>query len=281
MKPIIAKNKGIEQVEAHMLNMPQVDCPVQHFFGPGIYIRQVTLPAGIIAIGHAQKFEQLNIMLTGEVALIDNGEVKLLKAPKVFMGPPGKKIGYIKETTVWLNVYATDETDIEKLEDLLFEKSDSFKQAESSKEELQKEDTVRDREDFFKLINDYGFDLNEVHKQVINEEDQVPLPDPWTPFITIRKSNIHGKGVFLSYPVEAETIIAPARLADKRTPVGRFTNHSYKPNCEFIKDEYGDIYIKALKPISGCLGGSQGEELTVNYRQALALSGIMEELCQQ
>ena len=34
----------IEKVESHLLDLPQVECPVVHHFGPGIYIREVTLP---------------------------------------------------------------------------------------------------------------------------------------------------------------------------------------------------------------------------------------------
>ena len=58
-----------------------------------------------------------------------------------------------------------------------------------------------------------------------------------------------------------------------RTPLGRFTNHSRTPNAVFV-NQGGDIYLYALRRISGCSGGSQGEEVTIDYRQALALSGI-------
>ena len=40
-------NLIVADLEKEMLEMPQADCPVAHHFGPGIYIREVTLPAGI------------------------------------------------------------------------------------------------------------------------------------------------------------------------------------------------------------------------------------------
>ena len=34
----------VEKLEAAFLEQEQADCPVQHHFGPGVYIREVVLP---------------------------------------------------------------------------------------------------------------------------------------------------------------------------------------------------------------------------------------------
>lgn len=261
----------IEVLESHMLELPQAECPVTHHFGPGTYIREVTLPAGTIAIGHAQRFEQLNIMLTGKVAILDGqGQVKLLEAPMIFVGPPGRKVGYIVETCTWLNVYATEERDIDKLEAMFLDKSEAW-QAHAA---TSTPDHQADRDDFLSLIAEAGFTEEQVREQSENLDDQVSIPHSSMPKVTIRNSPIEGKGIFLSAPAEANELIAPARLGGKRTPVGRFTNHSKTPNAKFVMSDIGDIYLVALRPIAGCHGGDQGEEVTVDYRQALALSGI-------
>ena len=83
----------LDQVEAAMLQMPQAECPVVHHFGPGVYMREVTLKAGTLAIGHAQKKEHLNIVLTGAVSIVDNGQIKTVKAPLIYVGKPGRKVG--------------------------------------------------------------------------------------------------------------------------------------------------------------------------------------------
>jgi len=41
----------------------------------------------------------------------------------------------------------------------------------------------------------------------------------------------------------------------------------------------GDIDLIATKHIVGCRGGYDGDEVTINYRQAIAL--VREALCQQ
>ena len=257
-------------LENHMLQLPQVECPVVHHFGPGTYIREVTLPAGAIAIGHAQRFEQLNIMLTGKVAIItSDNETKVLEAPMIFVGPPGRKVGYVIETCTWLNVYATDERDIDKLEEMFLDKSESWKEHAASAESSQD-----DIEDFYNLVAEAGFTPDVVRSQSENTTDQIDMPQGYGGKVTIRNSNIEGKGVFLSFPAEADELIAPARIGGFRTPVGRYTNHSKTPNAKFVKSDVGDIFLVALRRIEGCRGGDQGEEVTVDYRQALSLSGI-------
>lgn len=265
----------IEQVEARLLDLPQVECPVVHHFGPGIYIREVTLPAGTLAIGHAQRFEHLNIMLTGAVAMVgDDGQHKVLHAPMIFVGKPGRKFGYVLETCIWQNVYPNpdDERNIDTLEAKWLDKSDSW-QAHEAAHQLSLIDTHEgDRIDFFRVVKQAGFDPATVRAQSENEDDQIPMPDGFAR-VTVRPSPIEGRGIFLSYPAEEGELIGPARLDGMRTPLGRYTNHSRTPNAVFVKQ--GDnIYLYALRRIAGCTGGSPGEEVTIDYRQALALSGI-------
>lgn len=265
----------IEQVESHLLDLPQVECPVVHHFGPGIYIREVTLPAGTLAIGHAQRFDHLNIMLTGAVAMVgDDGQTKVLRAPMIFVGKPGRKLGYVLETCIWQNVYATDERDIDKLEATFLDKSDTWQAHAEAAKQLETYHRREDREDFELVVRLAGFTPAAVRAQSENPHDQIAMPSGFAPKFTVRDSAIEGKGVFLSAPVDQDEVIAPARIDGMRTPAGRYTNHAKNPNAKFVKDESGDIWLVATRRIAGCAGGSQGEEVTVDYRQALALSGI-------
>ena len=69
---------------------------------------------------------------------------------------------------------------------------------------------------------------------------------------------------------KGETICC-VRRDGKRTPAGRFTNHSGKPNAKMFQDDLG-IHLRALRDISGSRGGQDGEEITVDYRQAFAVN---------
>lgn len=265
-------NLIIADLEKEMLDMPQADCPVAHHFGPGIYIREVTLPAGIFAVGHAQRFDHLNIMLTGKVAIADEGKVRVLEAPMIFTGKPGRKVGYVIETCVWQNVYATEETNIDALEAYYLDKSENWKAYDKEQSNIIYALNQPDRDDFEQVLKDFGFDAETVRQQSEDESDQIDMPVAFKAVAQVRDSNIEGKGLFLSWHTMLGQIIAPARIAGKRTPAGRYVNHSMNPNCKYVADENGDIYLMSLRDIDGCKGGGCGEELTVDYRQALALN---------
>jgi hypothetical protein len=264
----------IEQLEAEMLQLPQAECPVVHHFGPGIYIREVTIPAGTLAIGHAQKFEHLNIMLKGRLVVLDDaGNPRELVAPLLFVGPPGRKVGYVLEDVVWQNVYATEERDIDVLEATYLDKSDTWQASDQQRHRLEALQHEADREDYLRMLDEAGFTHETARAQSENNTDQIPMP-PAGARVRILPSPIEGYGLFLSSPVEAGEVIAPARINGMRTPAGRYTNHSLTPNARMVPRESGDIDLVAARRIDGCRGGGPGEEVTIDYRQALALSGI-------
>ena len=262
----------VQTLEKEFLKQEQVDCPVVHRFGPNIYIREVTIPAGTLSIGHYQKTEHLNIMLAGRVTMVnEDGSHTELCAPQVFVSKPGRKIGYIHETMVWQNVYSTSETNIENLEFMFLEKSMTWQENQKSQDLLLTLDHSSDVADYYLAIAEYGFDHETVRKQTENTEDQIQMPHGNYKMM-VANSKIDGKGVFATGNLESGEIIAPARLNGKRTPAGRYTNHSKNPNSIMILRDNNDIDLVAKKAIKGCQGGNLGEEITIDYRQALSLA---------
>jgi SET domain len=256
----------IEQLETHLLKMPQTECPVVHHFMPGIYMRQVTIPADTYSIGHYQKTRHTNIMLTGKVSMInEQGQIVKLCAPQVFESGPGRKIGYIHEEMIWINVYVTPETDVEKLESLLLEKSEPFL---LHQQQLALINTQINISDYDQMLADIGISAELVWAQSENPDDQIPFP-VGAYKVQIADSAIHGKGCFATGSFNEEEVIATARIKGKRTPAGRFINHSRCPNAKMVLCG-NDINVVAIRQIRGNLGGQLGEEITVDYRQAVA-----------
>jgi hypothetical protein len=118
---------SLDAIEELMLSEEQVDCPVQHYFGPGIYIREVFFPAGIYVMGHAHKKPTMNILLKGKMAVMVNGEARVIEGPYIFNSEPGRKLAYVIEDCVFQNLHATEETDLEKIEEIFIDKSDAWK----------------------------------------------------------------------------------------------------------------------------------------------------------
>jgi hypothetical protein len=248
-----------------MSGMPQAEFKTAHYFGPGIYIREVTLPAGILAVGHKQKLEQLNVVISGKVAMFgEDGKVHVVTAPTIFTAAAGRKFGYVIEETVWQNIYATDETDLDKLENMFIDKSDMANYID--------EITEIDRADYLLMLQETGFSQETVTAQTTNKIDQIEMPEPFKDVATVKPSLIEGVGLFINKSIAENTIVAPARINGMRTPAGRFVNHSKNPNCRMVKDENGTINLVSIQAINCIADDNYHNELTIDYRQAISLT---------
>lgn len=103
--------------------LDQVDCPLQHFFAPGVYVREIFMPSGAIVIGKIHRTEHLNIIEQGSVLLIgEDGSREILSAPCTFVSKAGvQKVLQILEDCRWKTVHVTNETDVPTLEAMLVE----------------------------------------------------------------------------------------------------------------------------------------------------------------
>lgn len=249
--------QDIESIEHELLKYDQAECPVIHRFGVGIYIREIHLPAGTIAIGHHQNFEHNNIFLKGKILMLnDDGSSYIIEAPMSFVGQPGRKAGFIIDDVVWLNIYATDEQDIDTLERTYITKSKTWLNDEQQR-------TI-DILDYKSAIMELGFDEATVQEQVKNTEDMCELPHGAYK-IKVGDSDLAGNGLFATAKIMPGEVIAPARIDGKRTIAGRYTNHSLNPNAQYIVSGH-DLYLIAIKEINGCKGGQNGDEITIDYR---------------
>jgi len=262
----------LDQLEAEMTQLPQVACNVRHIFAPGMYIREVSIPGGTYVVSHKHRHPHLNVFVKGSGTMIMcNGTHQPLQAPMTFTGQPGRKVGYVAEDLVWLNIFPTDETDIEKLEEMFFDKTEEF--AEAHQQHRLTRDVAlltHDQDDYGKVLADLN--VPEAYARSVSEatDDLIPLP-LGAYKVKVGPSLIEGKGVIATADIAAGEFIGPARIGDKRTPLGRYANHSQFANSKFVNA--GDrIILVALRPITGCRGGFDGEEVTVNYRDAIALN---------
>lgn len=258
----------VQMLEVEMLKEPQVSCPVYHHFGPGLYMREVNLPAGSLVLGHKQRFTHQNIFLKGKMSFLnDDGSETEISAPMIFAAPPGRKCVRVLEDVTWLNVYPTNERDIETLENTYLEKTDHWLDVEKRPVA-----DPADIEDFKSVLKEYGFTEEEVKKVSESEDDQIYWPDG-TYSVGVYNSAIHGRGLFATADIKNGDIICPARIEKSRTPAGRYTNHSKNPNAKPVLS--GDnIHFVAIKDIQGCAGGYFLEEITIDYREALKIREV-------
>ena len=265
----LSNDLALIDIEKRCLELRQESCVVRHYFGPGVAIREVSMKAGTFAIGHKQKFHHLNLFEKGRVIMFNyDGTKTEISAPMVFVGGPGKKVGYIAEDTIWKNVYSTTLATAAEVEDFFIEKSGVFEAKE--RENFNKEQELKgaDRDDFDKLLIEYGLDRVEVLRQSENEADLITIP---LSTCSVRNSPISGKGLFSSVDVTAGEAIIPARVYGLRTQAGRYINHAKSPNARMTLSQNGDAYVVAIADIKGCCGGNCGDEITVSYRDVIEM----------
>lgn len=105
-------------------NLPEIDCPLKHFFAPHAYGREIFIPKDTIIVGKIHKHSHLNMLMKGKVSVLTEEGEKLLEAPLTMVSPAGtKRVVYAHEDTVWVTVHLTDETDLEKIEEEVIAKS--------------------------------------------------------------------------------------------------------------------------------------------------------------
>lgn len=276
----VAKNDGIEQAEAAMLNMDQVECPVSHFFGPNLYVREVFVPAGSVVITHSHKKEHLNILLKGRGLLTIDGVTREIEAPFMFVGKKGRKVGMALEDVVWQNIFATSETDIEKLEEMLFDKSETFTEFNKSCLEAQSLSSEVDRISYLDAIQELGLSEKEVSDFFDSKPEKMDITHGHQ-LVSVRDSSIHGSGLFLSLPIKEGGVVCAAMMGGVITKFGKSVNHSESPNCKVSRGANGDLFLVATQYISGCSGGDYGTEITVNYVDFIPLLREGSELCLQ
>lgn len=105
--------------EAELKKLPQAECPVRHWFAPGLYMREMLIPAGVCLTGKIHRHEHFCIISQGELSVYNEDGVKHLAAPCTFVSPPGvKRVGYAHTDTIFTTIHANpdDERDVDTLE---------------------------------------------------------------------------------------------------------------------------------------------------------------------
>lgn len=267
---------GKHALAKNMLDLPQAPSPVIHRFGPGVYIREASYLKGTLIVGQDHLNEHINMLLKGKINVFnDNGDVVTLEAPYMFVAKPGSKIGYALEDVTWQNIYSTTETDVEKLEKILFKAPEFFNNYVDQKLLQSIDKYQKDRDDFELVLKETGWSKEDVRRISDFEEDKIPFPYG-SYSIAPSESPIQGKGLFATAHIFKEETIAPMRINDKRTPAGYLVNHAKNPNTKAVLTNNGDMYLVAIKEINGMNGGQLGEELTLDYRQVMLINNLWD-----
>jgi hypothetical protein len=108
-------------------------CPHKDHFAPGLYAREIFIPAGTRIIGKIHRHSHLNTISQGQVIVFTEFGNDLLTAPVTFVSKPGtKRVVFAVKDTIWTTYHPTDKKDVSEIEREII--APSFEALEAPKE---------------------------------------------------------------------------------------------------------------------------------------------------
>ena len=114
----------VKALEASMLGVVQVDCPVKHYFAPGMYAREMTIPAGTVVTGAVHKTENLIVVSLGRLQIVtEDGTREVVAGDTITCKAGMKNAVYALENSRWTNFLPnpTNETSTDRLTEMFTE----------------------------------------------------------------------------------------------------------------------------------------------------------------
>lgn len=130
--PANPRGAGIASLVEVLRHLPQREMPVTHRFSPGVYLREIFMPADTIVIGHVHKTCHFNVILSGRAIVDMGGTEQIIGAGDVFESGAGvQKCLYILEDCRWVTIHAnpSNERDVVKIEESLVSLDPDYLQA--------------------------------------------------------------------------------------------------------------------------------------------------------
>lgn len=112
----------MDRLQHESAKLPQVDCPMRHLFAPGIYLREMTIPAGTLVVGAVHKTEHYSIISKGRALVVtDDCESEVVAGTTILAKPGAQRAALALEDTVWTTIHhnPTDCQDLSVLVPLL------------------------------------------------------------------------------------------------------------------------------------------------------------------
>ena len=101
----------------------EADLGTVHHFSDGLYAKEMHIPAGYIAGTHAHEYSHLSILAKGRVIVATDEYNHEYTAPACIEIKAGvHHTIHALEDSAWFCIHATDETDAEKIDEVLISK---------------------------------------------------------------------------------------------------------------------------------------------------------------
>lgn len=94
--------------------------PVEHVAIDGMLSRAMFIPKGMLLVGKIHKLDCINIVASGDISILTEKGSGRMVAGQQAVSPAGtQKIGFANEDTVFINIFRTNESRLEHIEDTI------------------------------------------------------------------------------------------------------------------------------------------------------------------
>ena len=115
----VPTRKQIVKLQEAMLPIQSKQPEPAHFFAPGMYLRELTIPAGMLMVGKIHKHAHFLMVLKGRAEVISEFGRMVVEAGHISVSPPGvKRIVLALEEVQFVTVHVnpTDTEDLTVIE---------------------------------------------------------------------------------------------------------------------------------------------------------------------
>lgn len=115
----VPTREKIQRLQETMLPMQTKQPEPQHFFAPGMYMRELVVPAGMLMVGKIHKHAHFLMVLKGKAEVISEFGRMIVEAGHLSVSPAGvKRVVLALENTQFVTVHVNknDSQDLEIIE---------------------------------------------------------------------------------------------------------------------------------------------------------------------
>lgn len=109
--------EAVRQLEAMILQLPQVDLQTSHVVHGGLCARTIFIPAGTVLTGALTNIDNLCVAFGDITVTTDDGPKRLTGFNVIPAMAGAKRAGVAHSDTWWTTVWRTELTDLEAIED--------------------------------------------------------------------------------------------------------------------------------------------------------------------
>lgn len=126
VKDDVEEYREMDRIGAECLTLPSVEAPLIHTWTKGLYIREIHLKAGTLAVTKIHNTQHPYVILKGKVSVTTDGENwTYIEAPFNGITEPGtQRFIVVYEDTIWITYHPNpdDEKDLIKIEEKIIRK---------------------------------------------------------------------------------------------------------------------------------------------------------------